>query len=634
VVPGRLAFWRSPAGEARWIRPTLLVVAGLAALSYGWGADHGAVETLYGAAARSMSQSWRNFFFGALDPAGTVTVDKLPGSMWIDSISLRLFGFHVWALILPHVVEGVLTVLVLFRAVRRLAGPNAGVLAALALAASPVTIALSRGNVPDSLLILLLVLAADATAKAVVTGDRRSLLVAGLWVGLAFQAKMLEAWLVLPAFFVTYLVAAPGPRRRRWLHVALATAVTVVVSLSWVLAVTAVPAHDRPFVDGSTNSSELSQVFVYNGLDRFDLGRLPTPGVVPEGPFGATGANRATAHISPSWHRLLAGPLGRDIGWLLPAALLTAVGLAVVRRKAPRTDPYRAAVIMWGSWVALLLGAFSAGRWVNSYYTAALAPGVAALFGMGAAYLWAHRSARLAPRAVLAAVVTGSLLYGLAVLGRGAGIPGWVTGVAVALVVLVDLLVLVPWGGLGPARRPVSAGMVVGLVALLFIPSVASASMVARGLGPFDTPFEPASVAQFTEYAPQRFATRLEQASAAIPASLPRSTILFATDTSGLAADYILYTGREVLPIGGYSGAADEPTLDQLEALVRTHRLDDVVVPVVPPSTDPRVLWVLTHCSPVARMSAPSSSGGRRSASVLWTYACAPGGTGRSGGAG
>ena len=92
--------------------------------------------------------SWHNFFFGALDPAGTVTVDKLPGSMWVEALCLRLFGFHIWALILPQVVEGVLTVLVLFRAVRRLAGPTAGILAALALAASPVTIAFPGATCP------------------------------------------------------------------------------------------------------------------------------------------------------------------------------------------------------------------------------------------------------------------------------------------------------------------------------------------------------------------------------------------------------------------------------------------------------------------------------------------------------
>jgi len=131
------------------------------------------VEAFYGAAARSMSESWHDFFFGAFDPAGTVTVDKLPGALWVQALSLRVFGFHIWALVLPQVVEGVLTVLLLYRAVRRLAGPAAGLTAAAVLAVTPVTVLLSRGNVSDSLLILLLVLAAGATSAALLTGSVR-----------------------------------------------------------------------------------------------------------------------------------------------------------------------------------------------------------------------------------------------------------------------------------------------------------------------------------------------------------------------------------------------------------------------------------------------------------------------------
>ena len=169
----RWRFWRSPPDQPAWARPSLLIVAALAALSYGWGMNDATLETFYGAAARSMSQSWHNFFFGAFDPWGTVSVDKLPGAFWVQALSLRMFGFHTWAIVLPQVVEGALTVLVLYRAVRRVAGPGAGLAAAVALAATPVTILLNRGNVSDSLLILLLVLAADATTAAFTTGRLR-----------------------------------------------------------------------------------------------------------------------------------------------------------------------------------------------------------------------------------------------------------------------------------------------------------------------------------------------------------------------------------------------------------------------------------------------------------------------------
>src|ERR1700689_4890492 len=169
----RLHVWRSPGDQPRWARPILLAIAGCAGLSYGWGMGNFPLESFYGASARSMALSWKNFFFAAVDPSGTVTLDKLPGAIWLDALSVRIFGWHYWAVALPQVVEGVLTVLVLYRVVRLLSGPRSGLLAALILAASPESALLNRGNVSDSLLVLLTVLAADATVRAILNGRFR-----------------------------------------------------------------------------------------------------------------------------------------------------------------------------------------------------------------------------------------------------------------------------------------------------------------------------------------------------------------------------------------------------------------------------------------------------------------------------
>ena len=208
----RVQVWRSPSGQPAWARPGLLAVAALAALAYCWQVG-ATIEIYYAATVRSMSQSWHNFLFGSFDPAGTISVDKLPGALWVQALSVRLFGFHEWAIMLPQAVEGVLTVLVLFHAVRRLAGPTAALIAAFVLAASPATVTLDRGNIPDSLMILLVVLAADSTVTLILTGRWRSAVMAAVWVGLAFQAKMLEAWLFLPALGLAYLVAGRGDDR-------------------------------------------------------------------------------------------------------------------------------------------------------------------------------------------------------------------------------------------------------------------------------------------------------------------------------------------------------------------------------------------------------------------------------------
>jgi 4-amino-4-deoxy-L-arabinose transferase-like glycosyltransferase len=378
----RWQLWRSPPGQPAWARPLLLLTAALAGLACGWGMANASADTFYGAAARSMSKSWHDFIFGSFDPAGTITVDKLPGALWVQALSLRAFGFHIWALVLPQVLECVLTVLVLYRAVRRLAGPVAGLVAAVALAATPVTVLLGRGNVSDSLLILLLVLAADATSVALSNGKLRWLLLAGVWVGLAFQAKMVQAWLVLPGLAAAYLLAAPAERRRTRIgHVAAAGAITALVSLSWMTAVSLVPDHDRPYVDGSRNDSVYEQVFDYNGLAR--LGGNPLTSAGPPAPFLiAAIQDRQTLNFvslteRPSWHRLLSGPFGLDGGWLLPAALLSVI-IALrqrrdrdQRRDRGRRDPVRAAIVLWGGWWVVLAVFFSTGTYLNSYYIAA-----------------------------------------------------------------------------------------------------------------------------------------------------------------------------------------------------------------------------------------------------------------------
>ena len=141
----------SAADQPAWARPLLLVIAAVSAWSYAWRATRPVnIEIYYAAAVRSMTMGVSNFFFGAFDPAGTVTTDKLPGAFWPQAVSVGMFGPHNWALVLPQVIEGTLTVLVLYRVVRRLAGPPAGLIAAGLLAISPATVALNRGNVADT----------------------------------------------------------------------------------------------------------------------------------------------------------------------------------------------------------------------------------------------------------------------------------------------------------------------------------------------------------------------------------------------------------------------------------------------------------------------------------------------------
>jgi 4-amino-4-deoxy-L-arabinose transferase-like glycosyltransferase len=588
--------WRSPADQPAWARPALLAVAAAAAVAYSWGMAGASVESFYGAAARSMSESWHDFFFAAFDPAGTVTVDKLPGALWVQALSLRVFGFHIWALVLPQVIEGVLTILVLYRAVRRLAGPAAGLAAAAVLAVTPITVLLGRGNVSDSLLILLLVLAADATSAALVTGSLRQLLLAGVWVGLAFQAKMIQAWLVLPALAAAYLLAAPAARlRTRCAHVALAGLVMMVVSLSWMTAVSLVPAQDRPYVDGSADDSVYTQVFDYNGVGRLTgnwahLAGPPSPLVTAAVENGQT-LTAETFGIKASWHRLLAGPFAADGGWLLPAAVAGTAGVLMSRRRESRRDPLRAAVVLWGGWWLILTVFFSTGTYINSYYVAALVPAVAALCGAGVAACgpgpWPARV-----RLAAAAAVLGCAGYGVYLMSGTASGPVVLTAVALVVAVAAVAQVLLPASGRGGHLTALGfAG-----AAVLVLPVAASVSCVVSELGPFDSPFESAQTVNHSHALAADGPSFTRAAQRLAEQTLPGHA-LFGTDTSGLAQNYILYSGLEVLPIGGYLGNAPAPTLATLQADISRGYVRFFVLPVAPAGSDPRVQWIEAHCA-------------------------------------
>jgi 4-amino-4-deoxy-L-arabinose transferase-like glycosyltransferase len=585
-----------------------LVVTGISAVLYSWhvGDD---LESYYAATVRSMSLSWHNFFYAAFDPKATVSVDKLPGALWTQSLSLRVFGVHEWALILPQIVEGTITVLVMFRVVNRLAGPVAGILSAVVLMVSPATVTLDRGNISDTLMILLAVLAADATVTAVVTGRKRNILLAGIWVGLAFQAKMIEAWLVLPALGLAYLAAAPGAWRRRLLLLTAMGSLVVVVSLSWMTLVTLTPASGRPYVDGSHNDSLYEQVFVYNGFGRLDQASpnqllTQTTGIELQTPPPA------------AWNRLLTGSYGRDVGWLLPASLMAMVIGVTARRKRPRTDPFRALFMLWGTWLVVLGIVFSVSSSINTYYTAALSPAIAGLLGTGLLLAWRHRQ-NVVARAILAVVVlvtTGYASWLLPV--QGTGLPGWLAPVVVALGV-AGALALVAQPVLSTRRKLSGALFILITIATLIVPTVASASAVSNRLGPFDSPFQP----QVETYEIHLFFAVPTTVSALVPRleeARHGASYLLATQSAALASPFIYDTGQEVLPIGGFTGTIPEPSLRAIRSLIGAGDVHLFVQSST--TTDPRLVWIAHNCFHVGPRSPSSSS----RAFPFATYYCGP----------
>ena len=267
--PGIFRRWAPPEGEPAYARPALAVILILAAVLFAWGINRADYHSFYADAVRSMTESWKAFFFGSFDSGSAITVDKIPGFLWPQAISARIFGFHPWSLILPQVIEGVISVFVLYQIVRRWAGVNAALLASASLLTTPVIVGLFRTAVEDPMYTMCVLLAALATQRAASSGRVRSLVMAGVWVGIGFQAKIVLAWAVLPALALVYLVAAPTPLRKRLLHLGAAGLATLIVSASWITIVTLTPASDRPYIDGTTNNSVVSMAFGYNFLNRF-----------------------------------------------------------------------------------------------------------------------------------------------------------------------------------------------------------------------------------------------------------------------------------------------------------------------------------------------------------------------------
>jgi 4-amino-4-deoxy-L-arabinose transferase-like glycosyltransferase len=623
--PSRLRFWRSPEDQPRWARPALLIVAALSALAYGWGMNSDVLETFYAGAVRSMSESWHNFFFGAFDPWGTVSVDKLPGAFWVQALSVRMFGFHVWAFVLPQVIEGTLTVLVLYRAVRRVAGAGAGLLAAVALAVTPVTILLNRGNISDSLLILLLVLAADAATNAFMSGRLRPLVLAGVWVGLAFQAKMLQAWLVVPALYVAYLMAAPAVSlARRYGHVAISVAAALAVSLSWMSIVALVPAHDRPYADGSCNNSVFGQVFLYNGADRLSGKVLDQAGCSPA-PAATTTTSTVggapTVALDKGPGRYLAGELGRDAAWLFVPAVVALVGILIARRRRPRTDPWRAAAVLWGLWMILTWAFFADSKFLNAYYLAALAPPMAALCGLGLVLAWRtwreHPDRRVVPAVLLATVLAG-VAEAVSLVPDSAGVRPWVVATTLALTVLAGACL-----ALGLRRSPpewtARAAVALGTAALLIGAAWASGTAVANGLGPFDSPYQPQSLTNSDQAGWQRDVTSWPS-QAAHASTVPKDRSVETAETSAEVSQDVLATGHEYLPVGGFSGQVPSTSLPQFERDVRAGRIQDTLVAVRPATRNPDMRWVLGHCHEASASSAPVVTNGR----AYRVYVCVP----------
>jgi 4-amino-4-deoxy-L-arabinose transferase-like glycosyltransferase len=272
---------------------------------YNIGAE-GYGNAYYASTVFSMMTNWKNFFFASFDPASFVSVDKPPFGFWVQAASAALFGFQGWALMLPQIVSGVLACLVLYWLVRRFFGPNAGLLAALILAITPIAVAADRNNTIDGQLLLVLLLSAAALTLAVEKGSLKWLALGAVLIGVGFNIKMLQAYMILPAFYGLYLLAARTTLFKRFIHLAVASVILLGVSFAWVAAVDSTPADQRPYVGSSENNTVTELIEGHNGLRRMGqiaswLGLASADSRLRAAvPQGDDGQNRPVGQVPPN----------------------------------------------------------------------------------------------------------------------------------------------------------------------------------------------------------------------------------------------------------------------------------------------------------------------------------------------
>jgi len=445
---------RGHEADAAWVRPALLALLAGTGVLYLWDlAASGWANAFYSAAAQAGSTNWEAFFYAASDAGNSITVDKPPASLWVMALSVRLFGLSSWSILVPQALMGVATVGLLYLAVHRVAGPGAALFAGAATALTPVAVLMFRFNNPDALLVLLLTVAGYALTRAVEKGSGRWLALVGVLVGFAFLTKMLQALLVVPAFALLYLIAAPTSLRRRLLHVLGAGVALLVSGGWWVAVVELVPDSWRPYIGGSQTNSVWELIWGYNGLGRLTGDETGSVGGGAGGGWGETGIGR-----------LFTAEIGGQVAWLLPAALALGIAGLVAVGRAPRTDLRRAALLLWGGWLVVTGAVFSLMAGIfHAYYTVALAPAIAAVVAIGGALLWQRRGAMWA-RIVLAATLAGTALWSWVLLSRSAEYLPWLKWVLLFGGLLAALgLLVVDRAGRVVAAALMTVGIVVGL---------------------------------------------------------------------------------------------------------------------------------------------------------------------------
>ncbi|MGC7873142.1 glycosyltransferase family 39 protein [Desulfosporosinus sp. SYSU MS00001] len=597
----------------------------------------------YTAAVTSMLQSFHNFFFASFDPGGFVTVDKPPVAFWIQTLFASLLGVHGWSVVLPQALAGVGSVLLLYFLIKPSFGRAAARISALVMACTPIAAAVSRSNNVDSMLVFTLLLATALLFKAVRKSKTILFLGAFALIGVAFNIKMLQAYMVLPAFYLLSWLAFKVNWKKKLKVLAASTAVMLALSFSWALIVDSIPQADRPYIGSSQTNSVLELAFGYNGVSRLtgqggpgggnqrsfadsqthgqwtqnlkqgDRSAQDGHGGIPDGinppgglANGGPGGNRGgggmfnTGTAGPL--RLFQSELSGQISWMLPFALLSALGLFIgIRRKQPLTVKQKES-LFWLAWLIPMMGFFSVAGFFHQYYLVMLAPAIAALTGTGwVELLGLNRSREGWKQWLLPIGILGTTVFQLYILLPYKETIGWSLPISLGIlgsIITIYFLLPLSRGKGAEANQSASRARVLytkaaaigGIFVLLAAPLYWAATPLIYGdnammpaAGPQQTftfgqwqnrnqaqsPIQSQSSATNRSQGPgQRQDTINTQLLAYLKAHNTGEKYLFATTNAGTAEAYIIQTGQAVMAMGGFSGSDPILTVDKLKQMV------------------------------------------------------------------
>jgi len=635
---------RPAAATRTWHRFALVGILLLAVFFHFFRLEQeGYANLYYAAAVKSMLTSWHNFFFVSFDPGGFVTVDKPPLGLWAQAASAALFGFNGISLLLPQAVAGVLSVLLLYHLVRRVFGPTAGLAAALVLAVTPISVAANRNNTMDSLLVFVLLLAAWAVIRATETGRLRWLLLCAVLVGLGFNIKMLQAFLVLPAFYLVYLVAAPVRWWKRPIHLALATVVLLVVSLAWVVAVDLTPPEERPYVGSSQDNTVLELTIGHNGLKRLLPGGLraldrlggspvppagarpsqppqPPPGMQPGGqpgqppapptggpPAPGRGVGRPSSNETgePGLLRFFNHQLAGQISWLLPLAGVGFLAAAwQTRLRFPLARRHQN-LLLWAAWLLPMVVFFSVANLFHRYYLEMLSPAIGALVGVGVVALWEDYRRPGWRGWLLPLALVGSAAFEATILSEFSGWSRWLTPLVVGLCLGVAAVLAVARLVRRSGPRVWSAVVAaIGVLALL-VPMVVWAAIPVWYGGHSGLPYAGPDLLAEPRHSDVPDVGRLVDY---LLANRGDETYLVAALNAQTAAPIILATGEPVMALGGFAGGDRILSVDELAEQVAGGTVRFFLLSPQGGQQADLTRWVVGQCVPVPPKTWQSAS--------------------------